>query len=60
LKIINLWGVSFKQSPIGFKTFCGRNPNKQFNNTAKLFAKIKALETASVINLTDHIHTLSQ
>jgi hypothetical protein len=35
-------GVSFKQNPIGFKTFCKRFPYKQSNNAAELFAIIKA------------------
>jgi hypothetical protein len=49
--------VSFKQNPIGFKTFCKRFHNKQSNNPAVLFAIIKALEIAFEINLFNHNHS---
>ena len=50
-------GVSFKQNPMGFKTFCIRIPNKKSNNKAELYSIIKALEIAFEINLPVHIHT---
>ena len=49
-------GVSFKQNPMGFKTFCKRFTNKQSKHTAELFAIINASEIACEINLPVLIH----
>ena len=54
------YGISFKENPLDFTVFCGRVPGKQSNNTAEVYAIIKALEIAEIYDSPIHIFTDSQ